>query len=113
MSQRFADSGIPSVGLFAALSAIMTVNTILFFGYSISDPDIQLILENVSLLTASQHPHWAFVEKFERVSIKRAMSQTYNIEFIEYPSGTYHTAPEEIAKLTVLVLQSRASRGIV
>lgn len=102
-----------SGGLFAALTAIMTVNTILFLGYSISDPDIQLILENVSMLTASQHPHYALVEKFEHISIKRAMAQTYNIEFIEFPRGLYGSVPEEIVKLAELVLLSRASRGIV
>jgi NAD-dependent SIR2 family protein deacetylase len=102
-----------NIGLFATLSAIMTVNTILFVGYSIADPDIQLILENINMMTVSQHPHYALVEKFEHDSIKRAMSQTYNIDFIEYPLGGHQTVVEEIGKLREMVLESRTLRGIV
>lgn len=99
--------------LFTALAAIMTVSTILFLGYSVSDPDIQLLLESINMLTASQHPHYALVEKFEHVSIRRAMTQTYNIQFLEYQKGNHASVPQEIETLTALVLQSRASRGIV
>jgi hypothetical protein len=100
-------------GLFQTLSALMTVNTVLFIGYSISDPDIQLILENINLYSCSEHPHYALMEKFEHSAIRHAITKTYNIEFIEYPKGLHASAVDGVAELKGRVIDFRAARGIV
>ena len=102
-----------NIGLFGAITALMTVSTVLFIGYSISDPDIQLILENINLFGTSDHPHYALVEKFEHAAIKRAMSQTYNIAFLEYPRADHGSVVTQLSALKDQVLDLRASRGIV
>ena len=48
---------------YAILDALFLTNTILFLGCSLTDPDIQLVLENVNLSAPSAHPHYALVEK--------------------------------------------------
>jgi hypothetical protein len=99
--------------LFQAVTAAMTVNTVLFTGYSVSDPDIQLILENINLYGHAQHPHYALVPKFDHAAIKNAMSQTYNISFIEYPAASHTSVPEALEALMRRVTDLRSDRGIV
>lgn len=100
-------------GLFQTVTALMTVNTVLFVGYSITDPDIQLILENVNLYNPAQHPHYALVEKLEHPAIKKAIAQAYNIECVEYRTGAHQSIIEEIAVLKQSVSNVRSTRGIV
>lgn len=99
--------------MFSIISSMMTVNTVLFLGYSISDPDIQLALENINLSSPSEHPHYALVSKFDHPSLKSAMRKTYNIEFIEYPSGSHSSVPTSIEELRDAVISVRTNRGIV
>lgn len=100
-------------GLFNTISALMTVNTVLFLGYSINDPDIQLILENSNIFSTSDHPHYALMSKFEHSSIKGAMKETFNVDFVEYPAGQHAMVPEAIAGLRERVISLREERGIV
>lgn len=99
--------------LFQAIAALMTVNTVVFIGYSISDPDIQLILENMNLYSRAAHPHYALMEKFDHSAIKGAISQTYNIDVIEYPKGAHGSVPTIMDSLAADVLNFRVLRGII
>ncbi len=100
-------------GLFNTISALMTVNTVLFLGYSINDPDIQLILENSNIFSTSDHPHYALMSKFEHASIKGAMKETFNVDFVEYTTGQHRMVPEAISELRERVISLREERGIV
>lgn len=99
-------------GFFRVLESIFTVNTILFIGYSISDPDLQLMLENVHMFSENVNGHYALIEKQEHKSIKRSMKETYNINCIEFPSGGFANVPTYIEELWDDVLDSRNTRGI-
>ena len=99
-------------GIYDTVAALSTVNTVLFLGYSISDPDIQLILESVHARTRSDHTHYALMSKFEHPSLRQAISSTYNVSFIEYPSGQHGEVPPAIAALWSAVKDERAGRGI-
>ncbi|WP_312478792.1 SIR2 family protein [Stutzerimonas nitrititolerans] len=100
-------------GLFNTITSLMTVNTVLFLGYSINDPDIQLILENINIYSNSDHPHYALMSKFEHQSIRLAMKETFNVEFVEYPSGQHQMVPDAVSRLRESVTSLRAIRGIV
>lgn len=100
-------------GLFNTMTSLMTVNTVLFLGYSINDPDIQLILENINIYSNSDHPHYALVSKIEHASIKKAMKDTFNVELVEYPCGQHQLVPLAISDLRERVISLRADRGIV
>ncbi len=73
---------------FRIVEASLIVNTLLFVGYSFSDPDIQLILEHNYLSAPTAHTHSALVQRFEHPSIREALRKTYNIDFIEYPRAS-------------------------
>ncbi|WP_292085631.1 MULTISPECIES: SIR2 family protein [unclassified Brevundimonas] len=99
--------------LFSLVSALMTVNTVLFLGYSVSDPDIRIILENINLVSKAENSHYALVSKFDHSSIKGALTSTYNIKYLEYPDGQHGLVPGLIKELAESVEAIRSSRGIV
>lgn len=67
-----------------ALNSLFLTHTVLFIGCSLSDPDIQLILENTNIAVPCNHPHYAFMPEGEHPAIKKSIKAAYNIEFIEY-----------------------------
>ncbi len=99
-------------GLFQTITALVTVHTVVFVGYSLSDPDIQLILENVNLFNGAQHPHYALMQKPEHTALKEVMKNTYNVEIVEYPAGNHAVVPSAISDLAEQVLAHRSSTGI-
>ena len=44
------------------LDAVFLTSTLLFVGCGLTDPDIQLVLENANISAPSTHPHYALVE---------------------------------------------------
>jgi hypothetical protein len=92
---------------YRVLDSLFLTNTLFFIGYSLSDPDIQLVLENVNISAESAHPHYALLPNNTHSAIKKSASKAFNIEFIEYESGNYKQVDEMINDLTGLVLESR------
>ena len=94
-------------GFYELLDAVFLTNTLLFIGCSLTDPDIQLILENGNISVPSAHPHYALVEKSRHPSIKAALKTTHNIELIEYPKGKHNVAEDALAELSEKVIALR------
>lgn len=80
-----ARSEYPS--FYSVLSSIFLTSTVLFVGYSLSDPDITLVLENASIAAPCAHPHYALVPKGMADPLKNAMSKAYNIFLVEYENA--------------------------
>ena len=99
--------------IFSIIQSLMTVNTVLFLGYSMSDPDIQITLENINLNSPADHTHYALVSKFDHASLRASLTGTYNISFLEYPKGRHDEVPAAIEGLRKAVMDFRSSRGIV
>jgi len=110
--RSFFKAQAENIGFFDIIRSLMSVNTVLFLGYSMSDPDIQLILENTNMSSSSSNPHYALVQKFEHPAIKVANSQTYNTLFLEYPTGDHGKFPIALNQLREQVKQVRLDRGI-
>ncbi|MEH6685743.1 MAG: SIR2 family protein [Halopseudomonas sabulinigri] len=92
---------------YKVLDALFLTNTLLFLGYSLSDPDIQLMLENSNITYKASHPHYALVEEGMEPSIKSAYKQAYNIDFIEFPAGDFAKANEMLEDLVQQVNNRR------
>ena len=93
---------------YAILDALFLTNTLLFVGCSLSDPDIQLVLENANISAPSHHSHYALVESGRHPSIVNAIKNTYNIVLLEYPEGQHDEAEEALRALKDEVLAFRA-----
>ncbi|MGX9719557.1 SIR2 family protein [Stenotrophomonas acidaminiphila] len=99
-------------GFFSVMAALLTTHTILFLGYSLGDPDLQIILENIHSVSESTHGHYALLPKIEHRSVVRAIKQSYNISCIEYPAGNHAVVPDCLKVLQEAVVASRAARGV-
>lgn len=92
---------------FGLLDALFLTQTLLFVGSSLSDPDIQLLLENANISARSVHPHYAVVPKGRHDSIKKAIKATYNVELLEYDTGHHEEVEEALTALLPLVQDYR------
>lgn len=59
----------------------------LFVGYSLSDPDITLLLENASIAAPCAHSHYALVPQGLSAPVRTGMERAYNLKFVEYDAG--------------------------
>ncbi len=97
---------------YKVLDSLFLTNTLFFVGYSLSDPDIQLVLENVNISAESSHPHYALIPNDLHDSIKRSASKAFNIEFIEYEAGNYEQVDNMLGELSEMVSQFRERNPI-
>ena len=100
-------------GFYSVITSLFTVNTVLFLGYSMGDPDMQIILENIHSSSDSEHGHYTLVPKQEHRSLVKATKQTYNISSIEYPKNEMSQISSHLESLASRVRDLRAARGIV
>lgn len=77
-------------GFFKILESLFLTHTLLFIGYSLTDPDIQLLLENGTIAAASAHPHYAAMPVGTHESIKNSFKKTYNVDVLEYDPANSH-----------------------
>jgi hypothetical protein len=83
-----ARAGYPN--FFKTLESLFLTHTLLFIGYSVTDPDIQLLLENASIAAASDHPHYALMAQGLHSAIKAAFFRTFNLQILEYDPRDQH-----------------------
>jgi hypothetical protein len=97
---------------YSVLDALFLVNTILFIGAGLNDPDIQLVLENASISAPSAHPHYALVSGGRHASLVSVIKRTYNIQLLEYEPGRHEQAATAVEELRDRVLERRMERNI-
>lgn len=70
---------------FEIVTSLYKINTVLFIGCGIEDPDINLILENIRLRIGSSSPSYALVGSLSYAAkMKDSIKNQYNIELIIY-----------------------------
>jgi len=91
------------------LDSLFLTNTLLFIGYSLNDPDIQLVLENVNITAPTPHPHYFVTGNDLNNIIKQANRASYNLEFIEFTAGDFDELNNGLFQLVEEVNQLRSS----
>jgi hypothetical protein len=92
---------------FRTLDALFLTHTIIFIGYSLGDPDIQIALENANISAPSSHKHYFVTNAGTPEALKKAAERTYNLEFIEYKNGDFTDLAESVAELADRVMSYR------
>lgn len=110
-SQYFKERQLHA-SFYNVLDALFLTNTVLFVGYSLSDPDIQLVLENASIAARSSHTHYALVEDNLQPDVEAAARKAYNIHFIKYPAGRHDEAERLLSELAIEVNQFRVANPV-
>ncbi|WP_336758937.1 SIR2 family NAD-dependent protein deacylase [Paenibacillus sp. USHLN196] len=92
------------------LQALFMTNSVLFLGYSLNDPDINLILETISAnSSAISCPHYVVLKEGVDKEIKKFWHDCYNIICLEY-GPEYENFAENVLELSNLVSQYRLER---
>lgn len=92
------------------LEAIFATHTALFVGYSMSDPDLQLVLQNVNISFPYAQPHILFAPESMHPAVQAAMEASLNLRFVSYPKGSHAIGLERFRQLASDVESMRASR---
>ncbi len=91
-------------GFFKTLEGLFLTHTLLFLGYSVNDPDIQLLLENGTITAPSSTPHYALMAQGLHPAVQSAFKRTYNVEIIEFdPSNNYEEFLSSLRELSLSV----------
>jgi hypothetical protein len=95
---------------FKLLDALFITHTLFFIGYSLSDPDIQLLLENTNITAPSAHQHYAVIRRGSmHEALKAAATKSYNLRFVEYDGDGHEELLRGLEELANLVLEKRAA----
>ena len=97
---------------YKVIDSLFVTNTILFIGYSLNDPDIQLLLENANISAIGSHPHYACMPDDMHPTIKTSLKKIYNIELIEFPYGNYGELSNGLTDLSNAVESYRLTNPI-
>jgi len=105
---QYFDARLKYSHFFRVLDALCLTNTILFLGYSLSDPDIQIALENANISAPSTNRHYFVTPSGTHEALRAASEKTYNLKFIEFPAGDYDELNKSLQALVDRVLSYRA-----
>lgn len=101
---------------FDILTSLYKINSVVFIGCGIEDPDINLLLENVRLQAGESSPSYALVGSLSYAAkIKETIKSQYNIELILYPQADVndHSKFETVlSELNQKVLEVKSKYGI-
>ncbi|KAA5803883.1 hypothetical protein F1654_08790 [Alkalicaulis satelles] len=90
---------------FDLLESLFTLNTVIFFGYSLSDPDLRLILENINLKHSTSMKHVILLPKERNRSQVRSLETSFNCQALEYESSDHGKQREALFSLYERVLE--------
>jgi hypothetical protein len=110
-SKQYHEAQATYPEFYSLLSSLFMTHTVIFLGYSLNDPDINLMLENISNTTNSNCPHYIVILEGMAKQLLKHWKETYNISAIEYGSE-YNDINRGITDLRDLVLAFRESVGI-
>ncbi|WP_458124725.1 SIR2 family protein [Paenibacillus sp. Z3-2] len=93
------------------LKALFLTNTVVFLGYSLSDPDMNLVLETLANLSSSSSPHYVVVKEGIDEELKEYWRDCYNVYPLEY-GPDYDNLEENIEELKNKVIDYRAIKRL-
>ncbi|MGE3175263.1 MAG: SIR2 family protein [Planctomycetota bacterium] len=92
------------------LESVFVTHTALFLGYSIQDPDMQLVMQNISIAFPHAQPHIILTSDPMHASVRSAMERSLNLKFVCYDKGRHKVGLEMLESLFEDVQSMRASR---
>ena len=94
----------------AMFSALVMTNAVLFLGYSLGDPDLNLLLDSqLSAFSDQVPPRYALMMDVGEVQ-RTVMKQSAGIDVQSFPKGDYASVPKYLAAL-VAEVQKRGDQG--
>lgn len=92
------------------LEAICTTHTVLFLGYSMSDPDINLVFQNARINFPESIKHIILTQETDSPEIRKAKERIFGLESCLYPTDQHEKGLEMLEDLLQSVTAWRASK---
>lgn len=89
------------------LSALLLTRTVLFLGYSLDDPDLRLLLENLFGAQGQQPGHYLLTSDSVEDADREVLKSVYGVELLTYHGDHYAATKESLAELVVSVANKR------
>ena len=93
------------------MTALFLTHTVVFFGYSLNDPDINLLLQFLHNTANSSCPHYMIDKKGNKPQLVKHWKDTYNVSLLEY-GDDYSCLESSLEELRDLVVDLREERGM-
>jgi len=94
--------------VFDALRALSLTSTILFVGYSLNDPDIELVLQAVGRPGLNPEAHFMLAPEPATPSQAPVFKESYGVSVLSYPAGDHAKAEEALRELNEEVFSVRS-----
>ncbi len=91
------------------MTALFLTHTVVFFGYSLNDPDINLLLQFLHNTANSSCPHYMIDKKGNKPQLVKHWKDTYNVSLLEY-GDDYSCLESSLEELRDLVVDLREER---
>ena len=90
---EFFDARRDNPDFYDILKALFLTHTVVFLGYSLNDPDINLQLELTNRTKVESNPHYILMPKGVEAELQKQWKDCYNVNVFEY--GDHHTDLEK------------------
>ncbi|CDX04897.1 Sir2-like protein [Desulfitobacterium hafniense] len=110
-AQQYYEKQAANPDFYALLEALFMTNTVLFLGYSLNDPDINLVMQSIRNTSSSHCPHYIVIKEGTPKHIIKHWERTYNVSCLHY-GPNHENLEENIEELKNLVLGLREDRQI-
>ncbi|OKZ61273.1 MAG: hypothetical protein BHV88_23320 [Clostridiales bacterium 41_12_two_minus] len=91
------------------MTALFLTHTVVFLGYSLNDPDINLLLHFLHNTANSSCPHYMIDKKGNKPQLIKHWKDTYNVSLLEY-GDDYSCLESSLEELRDLVVDLREER---
>jgi hypothetical protein len=96
--------------VFDVLHALSLTSTILFVGYSLDDPDIQLVLQAVGRTGLSPEAHFMLAPELDSPARVPVFRESFGVSVLSYSEEDHKEAAVALSDLSEAVLGARASQ---
>lgn len=99
-----------NAAFYRMLDALLLTHTFIFLGYGLSDPDIQLVLENLNFSFPGCRPHYMVIPSNNLSDDElNCIANNRNIEFLQYenPDKTHSQLLDSLKELDYYVAEKR------
>lgn len=92
----YSRMGVENSHVLEVIRALLLTRTVLFVGYSLTDPDVQLVLQNAVGGRNMPGSHYMLVPARQHTYEAAMFRNAFGVEMIEYPEGNHEYALEAL-----------------
>lgn len=86
----YARARVQNAGYYRVVDSLFLLNTVVFLGCGLSDPDVQLLLETQAFMYETNHPHYFVTSMRVGEAERDVLRKTRNLKILTYSARSNH-----------------------